>query len=317
MSHLFLPSDPRSSGSRRRSRRSATTRSSLEPEGEALAERGERARAAASRSARSGRAPAATTTCCRRPQPGDALQLFAEPRPPPPRAALGGVHRDDDRAPRPPSRPAGETALRDARAPARRAPRAGRRDLAPHRRGAPRDQRARQPRRRRAARSTKATDEQLEKGNRAARARGRAPRSLAPWTRCPSGPTAPSRCSSTARRGAARDPGVADRCAPARARSSSASRPRRESLARLRADPRCALTILAAGDLAFTAHGRAVAFEETEHVVAVRIDGRRDRRTTTARPSRSTDGVQWRWTDEAERERATPQRPRGAARLCS
>ncbi len=78
--------------------------------------------------------------------------------------------------------------------------------------------------------------------------------------------------------------------------------PRREALARLRADPRAPLTIHAAGDHAFTAHGRAVAFEETEHVVAVRI--KVDAIADHNRPTYEIrDGVQWDWTDEAERER--------------
>ena len=78
--------------------------------------------------------------------------------------------------------------------------------------------------------------------------------------------------------------------------------PRREALARLRADPRAALTILAAGDHAFTAHGRAVAFEDTEHVVAVRIEI--DAIADHNRPTYEIrGGVQWDWTDEAERER--------------
>jgi hypothetical protein len=78
--------------------------------------------------------------------------------------------------------------------------------------------------------------------------------------------------------------------------------PRREALARLRADPRAALTILAAGDHAFTAHGRAVAFEETEHVVAVRIavDAIADHNRPTYE---IRGGVRWDWTDESERER--------------
>ena len=50
----------------------------------------------------------------------------------------------------------------------------------------------------------------------------------------------------------------------------------RTSLARLRADPRCALTILAGGDVAFTAHGRARVVEDpmavADTVVAVAID---------------------------------------------
>ena len=78
--------------------------------------------------------------------------------------------------------------------------------------------------------------------------------------------------------------------------------PRREALARLRADPRAALTILAAGDHAFTAHGRATAFEETGSIVAVRIAV--ERIADHNRPTYEIrDGVQWDWTDEDERER--------------
>ena len=78
--------------------------------------------------------------------------------------------------------------------------------------------------------------------------------------------------------------------------------PRRESLRRLRADPRCAVTILAAGDHAFTAHGRAAAFEEAGALVAVRIDV--DRLADHNRPTYEiTDGVQWQWTDGEERRR--------------
>ena len=71
---------------------------------------------------------------------------------------------------------------------------------------------------------------------------------------------------------------------------------RRESLARLREEPRCALTVLAAGDVAFTAHGRATVVEELETVAAVRIDvdevqdHGQDRIEIVA-------GVAWHWTD--------------------
>ena len=78
--------------------------------------------------------------------------------------------------------------------------------------------------------------------------------------------------------------------------------PRRESLARLRADPRCAVTILAAGDHAFTAHGRATAFEEAGALVGVRVDV--DRLADHNRPTYEiTDGVQWQWTDDDDRRR--------------
>jgi hypothetical protein len=81
---------------------------------------------------------------------------------------------------------------------------------------------------------------------------------------------------------------------------------RRESLVRLRADPRCALTLLAAGDVALTAHARASVVEDpmavSDRVVAVRLDVERiqdhgqDRFTIDA-------GVGWHWTDpEAERQ---------------
>lgn len=79
---------------------------------------------------------------------------------------------------------------------------------------------------------------------------------------------------------------------------------RRESLARLREDARCSLTILAAGDMAFTAHGTATIVEEpmaaSDRVAAVRIDVEsiqdhgQDRFEIDA-------GVRWHWTDsEAE-----------------
>ena len=51
---------------------------------------------------------------------------------------------------------------------------------------------------------------------------------------------------------------------------------RRESLARLREDARCALTVITGGDVALTAYGRATIVEEpmavSDRVAAVRID---------------------------------------------
>lgn len=77
---------------------------------------------------------------------------------------------------------------------------------------------------------------------------------------------------------------------------------RRESLARLRSDSRCALTVLAAGNIAVTAIGRAVVESELERVAIVRLDVER-----IQDHGRDTfvidDGVQWRWTD-ADAERA-------------
>jgi hypothetical protein len=71
----------------------------------------------------------------------------------------------------------------------------------------------------------------------------------------------------------------------------------RESLARLRKDPACALTVLAAGDLAFTALGRAEVVDEGERIAAVRIAVERIQDHGTDRFV-IEDGVRWRWTDE-------------------
>jgi hypothetical protein len=81
---------------------------------------------------------------------------------------------------------------------------------------------------------------------------------------------------------------------------------RRESLARVRDDPRCAVTVLAAGDVAFTAHGRAQIVEEpmadSDGVAALRIEVEtiQDHRQETFRID---DGVSWRWTDPVAEQR--------------
>ena len=77
---------------------------------------------------------------------------------------------------------------------------------------------------------------------------------------------------------------------------------RRESLARLRSDPRCALTLLATGNVAVTAIGRAVVVSELERVAILRLKVERiqDHGHDTFVVD---DGVQWRWTD-ADAERA-------------
>jgi flavin reductase (DIM6/NTAB) family NADH-FMN oxidoreductase RutF len=80
---------------------------------------------------------------------------------------------------------------------------------------------------------------------------------------------------------------------------------RRGSLARLREDPRCALTVLDGRDVAFTAHATAAIVQEpmpaSDRVAAVRLDvvsiqdHGQPRFTIEA-------GVRWRWTDaQAER----------------
>ena len=76
----------------------------------------------------------------------------------------------------------------------------------------------------------------------------------------------------------------------------------RESLARLRSDPRCALTILAEG-VSVTAIGAATVLdaEISDRVVAVRMDV--ERVQDHAQPTFEIhEGVRWRWTDaDAER----------------
>ena len=76
----------------------------------------------------------------------------------------------------------------------------------------------------------------------------------------------------------------------------------RESLARLRADPRCEVTILAAGDLAFTLAGRAVSFHDAGPVIGIRVEA--DELIDHNRPMYEiTGGVQWEWRDDEARER--------------
>ena len=70
---------------------------------------------------------------------------------------------------------------------------------------------------------------------------------------------------------------------------------RRESLARLREDPRCALTILAAG-VAVTAYATASVVEEDDRVAYVRLDVD-DARDHDQPTFELDDGVRWHWTD--------------------
>ena len=89
--------------------------------------------------------------------------------------------------------------------------------------------------------------------------------------------------------------------------------PRRRSLEHLRADPRCAVTVLTRG-IAFTAHGRAVAFSEPDPVVAVRIEV--DAIADHDSPAFEIDaGVSWRWTDETASERDSAARAALRARI--
>jgi hypothetical protein len=86
---------------------------------------------------------------------------------------------------------------------------------------------------------------------------------------------------------------TAVRAGPATIRFALANR--RESLVRLRAEPRCALTVIAR-DAAFTAHGRARVIRELERVAIVELaveDVQDHMQPTFA----IEDGVRWHWTD--------------------
>jgi hypothetical protein len=80
----------------------------------------------------------------------------------------------------------------------------------------------------------------------------------------------------------------------------------RESLARLREDPHCALTVMAGGDIAFTAHARAsilaAPMEAADGVAAVALDV--DDIQDHMRSYFAIEaGVAWDWTDAEARER--------------
>ena len=88
----------------------------------------------------------------------------------------------------------------------------------------------------------------------------------------------------------------------------------RESLARLRSDDRCALTILAEG-VSITAIGRAVVLdaEVSERVVALRMDV--ERVQDHAQPTFEIfEGVRWSWTD-ADAEHADAELRKALRRL--
>jgi flavin reductase (DIM6/NTAB) family NADH-FMN oxidoreductase RutF len=81
---------------------------------------------------------------------------------------------------------------------------------------------------------------------------------------------------------------------------------RRRSLELLRAQPRVALTILAGGDVAVTAHGRAAVVADpmrtSDGVAAIALDV--DELQDHGRPTFVIEeGVRWRWVD-ADAERA-------------
>ena len=91
---------PDAQAARGADRGGAQPRAALEPAGEAF-DRGERG-GRATRSGRCGRAPAATTTCCRRPQPGETMRCSPTPR----RHRRPRWRRSRRPRPRPPTPPA-------------------------------------------------------------------------------------------------------------------------------------------------------------------------------------------------------------------
>ena len=82
--------------------------------------------------------------------------------------------------------------------------------------------------------------------------------------------------------------------------------PSRDSLARLRADPRAALAVLAGDDVAVTAHGRARVVEEPMTAAAgvtavvLEVESIQDHRQPTFTIAA---GVRWHWTDAEARDR--------------
>ena len=81
---------------------------------------------------------------------------------------------------------------------------------------------------------------------------------------------------------------------------------RRESLARLREEPRCALTIMGAGNIALTAHARATIMQDpmevADDVAAVCLDVEEIQDHTQSR-FEIESSVTWRWRDLEARER--------------
>jgi hypothetical protein len=81
---------------------------------------------------------------------------------------------------------------------------------------------------------------------------------------------------------------------------------RRASLARVREDPACSLTVMAARDVAFTASGRATVVQDpmevAENVVAVAFEVETVHDHGDPRFAIEA-GVRWRWTDPDAAER--------------
>ncbi len=301
MSHVFLPSDPRLKKLAVEIEEERNHALVFEPAGEPVAERGERGETgeafrALSSSARRDDEVLQTT------QPGDALQLFAEPAPPAASPALAAFTTTPAAAVAGALEP--ETAFeKRERLRAERSTLVGaiaRKTGEEHR-----VINARVNREVGAASVNKSTDDQLERANRLLEKEVTAARrgSLAAMDELPAWPAGTVTVLST---GAGEPHAIPVSTAVRRGPRELvlALALRRESLARLREDPRCAVTVLAAGNLAFTAVGRAVVEEEGERVAVVRVDVARinDHAHDTFVID---DGVQWRWTDP-ERRATTP-----------
>ena len=279
MSHLFLASDPRLKQLATQIEEERNHALAQQAEGEAGR------RAARARRGDRGVPRPVVERAARRRRPADDRARRRAP----------AVRRGGTRADRRPrrlhhhsARRRPRVAPRSPRAAARGAPRAGGGRLAPHRRGAPRDPRPHQPRDRRTVRDGRE--------RRAARARQPPAREAGEEAALmlPHWPEGTVAVLSTA--GPHAIPvSTATRSGDATIHLALAHR--RESLARLRDDPRCALTILAAG-VAATAYGTATVVEEDERVAYLRLDVEQvqdhDQPTFEL-----TGGVGWHWTDAA------------------
>ena len=134
-------------------------------------------------------------------------------------------------------------------------------------------------------------------------ARSRALGTMSSMESCPTGSPARSACLSTGGGAPHAIPvSTAVRAGPRRVLLALAAR--RETLARLRREPRCALTIMAAGDVACTVHARAEIVEESlpgaEGVAAVSLEV--DAIQDHMQPRFAiAAGVAWDWTDDDAR----------------
>ena len=328
ISHLFMPADPtlrRLAGQVEEERHGTRSRSSRSASRSPRRPGARRSSRATHFAARSGRARTARPRRSRRPSPATRFQLFGAPPPSPALAAFTAPASAPAAAP---SRPAAETG--HERRERLRAERGALVSALARLTGEPhRTIHARVNRETGARSVTAASTAQLlsaatrcSSGRRrgdAERVRRRALRARPPHAATPIPDTLPEWTAGTVAilsTGGCAAPSPVSTGVRAGPRSVLlALGRRRESLARLREDPRCALTLLAAGDVAVTAHGRAAVVADplaaSDGVVAVRIEVEwvQDHCQDTFRIDA---GVEWHWTDEDARSGATPRSAPGS-----